>query len=219
MEYPPLVATRVLGVLAGDGTDPALLDSWARSAEVLLAADGGADRLLSRGLVPQITIGDLDSISPGSRERLTDVRLDPSQDSSDCDKLLALTAELGHRAITLIGAGGTRVDHMLAVLQSAARSGLSVRIAYERQLAHILVGPTTLELPSIAQSGLASLLPLTPCQGVDLTGVRWPLQDASLDPLGLTSLSNVALQKVRISLASGAAAFFHEYDGAPTWPH
>jgi len=212
------VSNRVLGVLAGDGTDPVLLEAWARSADLILAADGGADLLLACGIEPRITIGDLDSLSLEAQTQLPDLRRDPDQNTSDCDKLLALASSLGHRAITLIGAEGSRLDHMVATLQSAARSGLAVRVVYPKQLAYTLVGPASLALNGLTQGSILSLLPLGPCQGVDLAGVRWPLQDETLDPLGLTSLSNEVAGDPAVSLRSGAAVLFCEYDGRPAWP-
>jgi thiamine pyrophosphokinase len=212
------VSNRVLGVLAGDGTDPSFLDSWARSADLVLAADGGADLLLACGVTPSIAIGDLDSISLSARDRLPDLRLDPDQNTSDCDKLLALCSKLGHERVTLVAAEGGRVDHMLATLQSAARSGLSVRVGFRQQIAYVLAGPASLSVPDLQPGSLVSLLPLTFCKGVDFEGVRWPVRQADLDPRGLTSLSNVSVEGVRVSLVQGAAILFQAYDGKPHWP-
>ncbi len=211
------MALRVLGVLAGEGTDRGFLERWARSADVVLAADGGADLLLRSGLVPQTTVGDLDSISDSARRRLPDVRYDSDQDSSDCDKLLALVRSLGHSSVTLIAASGTRIDHMFAVLQSSAKSGLFVRIAYERQLATVLVGPSSLTVTPVPGQSPISLLPLTVCKGVHLHGVRWTLSGATLDPLGHSSLSNLSIGPVRVAIGSGAAVLFHSNQAEPEW--
>jgi thiamine pyrophosphokinase len=116
--------------------------------------------------------------------------------------------------VTLIGAEGSRIDHMLGALQSAAKSGISVHIGYRYQMARVLVGPCSGDL---AHTGLASLMPLTITQGVTLEGVEWPLVNAVLDPCGLTSLSNRALGKVEYSVDAGAAVLFWEHDGSPIW--
>lgn len=153
-------------------------------------------------------------MSPAGRSSAREVVHRPNQDQSDCDKLLGFVRELGHRRVTLIGAEGRRVDHMLGTLQSAARCGCAVTIACDAQMVRILTGPCK---GSLAHDGLVSLLPLTKCFGVTLQGVGWPLDFHSLDALGLTSLSNRALGRVEYSIEAGAAALFWDYDGGPVW--
>jgi thiamine pyrophosphokinase len=213
---------RVLGILAGDRTPLPFVRRWAESADRRLAADGGANLLLKAGFVPDVAVGDFDSITLDSRQSVPDLRHEPDQSLSDCDKLLRLAIELEYRSITLVGAEGTRVDHMLAVLQSAARASesyiakcsLAVRVAYEEQIAEVLVGPTEGQR---AISGVFSLLPLSRCRGVELRSVEWEISGSELDPLGLTSLSNRSLGRVGYSIGEGAAVLFWGYDGHPFW--
>jgi thiamine pyrophosphokinase len=204
-----------LGVLAGNYSTAELVRRWGESADRLYAADGGADLLIRAGLAPQAAIGDFDSISPAALTAVTLLQHEPDQSLSDCDKLLNYSAALGVARITLLGAEGDRIDHMIGILQSAARqSRLCVRIAYEKQLADVLVAPVS---KTWRIAGGFSLLPLSPCEGVNLTGAEWDLANARLDPLGLTSLSNRAAGPVTISIQTGAAVLFRSYDGTPVW--
>lgn len=217
--------TRVLGVLAGRDMPMDLLCKWAESADVLLAADAGADLLLEAGLKPQKVIGDLDST--GKSDQLAQMAIreglqlvhDPDQGTTDCDKLLELAVRDGHEEITLAGVEGDQLDHMLATLHSAARSPLKVRVALRSGVGWVLRDEESVTLPTAAGRRI-SLLPLTPTEGVTMRGVQWPLEKSALDPLGKTSISNrVEGNEVFVRLWEGAAFLFLEVppEEVPFW--
>jgi thiamine pyrophosphokinase len=213
----PATATRVLGVLAGLDASPEFLRAWAGGADRLIAADAGADRLLEAGLEVPVVVGDLDSLSPDAREGAGAVLQDPSQDSSDCDKLLAYAHADGVDRITLINAEGDRPDHFLATLQSAARSPLEVRLALRRGLGYVLK-PGAERRFFVPGGTRLSLLPLTRCEDVTLEGAVWPVAGEALDPLGKTSLSNRARDQGLVArIGSGAAFLFLEVGPEPAW--
>ncbi len=185
------------------------LSSWARSATVLYAADSGADRLIGLGFEP-VVVGDFDSFS--SLADASGLRLvqTPGQDTTDCDKLLALAHEDGFSVITLTCVEGDLPDHVLATLSSAAACDLRVRIAFRRGIGWIVKegAPATV---STAPGQRVSLMPITACAGVGLDGVQWPLVDASLAPAGLVSVSNRADgTAVHAEVGEGAALLFVE---------
>jgi len=207
---------RVLGVLAGADAPLEQLAEWARGAEVILAADGGADRLMACGVRPDLTVGDFDSLtSPDPGERL----YLPEQDRTDCDKLLATARERGHEEITMIGCEGDLPDHEIATLLSIAESGLSVRIVYRTGLGYVLGPGVSRELSSM-EGHRVSLLPLTSMTGVNLNGVEWPLKEANLETPGLRSVSNRATgDRVGVRIESGYGFLFIGTGGPPevTW--
>ncbi|HEY0866381.1 MAG TPA: thiamine diphosphokinase [Fimbriimonas sp.] len=210
---------RVLGVLAGEDMPLGALGRWAASAEILLAADGGADRLRAIGLVPDATIGDLDSILPESREIQRETVHDPDQDTSDCDKLLALAQRRGHRGITLASVEGDLLDHMIGTLSSAVASPLEVRFALRRGVGWILKGAAARTVGCRSGSRV-SLLPLGTAT-ISMAGVEWPLVDRELSLGGKTSLSNRATQdRIVVRQRQGASLLYVEFpeDDPPLWP-
>lgn len=210
-----LSAPRVLGVLAGEDIASETLQAWVGWADVVIAADGGADTLARCGLKANTTIGDLDSISQESRNSQLHLIHDQDQDTTDCDKLLNLAARLGHSEITLCGVEGDLLDHMVGTLQSAARAPISVRLVLRRGLAQVLRGPASVAI-QVAPGNRVSFVPIVPCGGVTFTGVHWELHDAVMDPLGLTSLSNRAdAPQVNASIETGAAFLFWETTPLP----
>ena len=172
--------------LAGGGRFSLKLLEMARVlAPRLVAADGGADRLLRFGVEPEAVIGDFDSISLGARARLAG-RLFPiaEQATTDFDKALRSIAA---PFVLGLGFSGARLDHGLAVL-----NGL---VSHPGQRCLILGGqdvtflaPRRLELRLPLGSRL-SLFPMGPVEGAS-AGLRWPLQGLKFAPAGLIGTSN-----------------------------
>jgi thiamine pyrophosphokinase len=210
---------RVLGVLAGTDMPLNQIGRWAESAEVILAADGGANALHQLGVSAHAAIGDFDSISPEARVLPETVVFNPDQDKSDCDKLLAYAVEQGYPAITLCNVEGDLLDHVLGTIHSSANAGLAVRLALRRGIGYILHANSAFTLPSFPGTRL-SLVPLQTCEGVYLEGVYWKLSGQRLAPNERLSLSNrVTEPEIRVRLDSGIAALFlfsDEY-AEPSW--
>jgi thiamine pyrophosphokinase len=193
------------------------LKRWVDSAQVVIAADAGADRLHAVNFIPSTTLGDLDSISPAASVAQTRLIQNHDQDSTDCDKLLQFALEEGYRSITLAGVEGDLLDHVVGTLQSASRAKIEVRLALRRGIGFLLAGPFHRTFATTSGARF-SVIPLEVCSGVCLRGTRWPLEGAVLDPMGLTSLSNIAEgTSVETEVASGRAFVFVETDGAPRW--
>ena len=54
----------------GDASDPEIVRHWTAQADLIIAADGGTRHALSAGVLPQVVIGDLDSLAEADREQL-----------------------------------------------------------------------------------------------------------------------------------------------------
>lgn len=206
---------RVLGILDGRDMPADLLRAWASSAELLVAADGAADRLREVGVPPHIIIGDMDgmTLDPGGVPvvRITDT------DSTDCDKLLRWVREEGHDDLTLTGIEGDLLDHMLASLSSCVAYGRNLRVALRRGVGWVFTGPIQINTTPDAR---VSLIPLTACSSVRLNGVQWPLDNAELQIGGRVSISNAATDGfVQASVAKGHAFLVSEYrrEEMPFW--
>ncbi|MCH8979745.1 MAG: thiamine diphosphokinase [Armatimonadetes bacterium] len=203
------MSERVLGVLGGMDMDDGRLSSWAESATVLYAADSGADRLISLGYRP-VVVGDFDSFS--SQAEASDLRLVrlPGQDTTDCDKLLALARQDGHDEITLTCVEGDLPDHAMATLSSAAACEVRVRIAFRRGIGWVVKKGAAATVAT-TRGQRVSLMPITDCSDVIFDGVQWPLDGAELAPAGSVSVSNQAVgPTVRAEVGDGAALLFVE---------
>jgi thiamine pyrophosphokinase len=154
-------------------------------AQTVVAADGGADRLIALGAEPHAVIGDLDSISAQARIRLgARVLHVPDQDSTDFDKAMG---HINAPFILALGFMGGRADHGLAVF-----SGL-VRAPHQTC---ILIGPkdvvflAPLELQINLRKGTRmSLFPMGAVRGHS-QGLHWPIDGIDFAPDGVIGTSN-----------------------------
>lgn len=85
--------------------------------DFVIAADGGYQILLERGVTMDLVVGDFDSI--GFRpDHPNVVDLPVEKDDTDMMAAIRLGRERGFRSFCLYGGTGGRVDHTLANLQS-----------------------------------------------------------------------------------------------------
>ena len=104
---------------AGKGPGRGQLEEVLRAAALVIAADSGFDLALRLGILPDLLVGDLDSVAASPElaafppERIR--RYPADKDETDAELGLSLFAERGIRSIVLAGGGGGRLDHLLAV--------------------------------------------------------------------------------------------------------
>jgi thiamine pyrophosphokinase len=166
-----------------------------RYAPLLVAADGGADRALALGQMPEAVIGDLDSVSAATRSTLGDrVHHIAEQDSTDFDKCLRSIAA---PFILALGCLGGRVDHELAVLSVLVRrAGRPVLLIGRDDV--IFVAPPSIDL-AMRPGDRFSLFPMAPVSGRS-DGLRWPIEGIGFAPSGRGGTSNEALGPVRLAM-------------------
>lgn len=192
----PIVDSNIGVTLAGGAPFGRALLARARGfAPRLVAADGGADRLLRLGAEPEAVIGDMDSISEQSARRLAGRLFPvPEQETTDFDKALRHVA-----APFVLGVGfqGARADHGLAVMNGLVRAaGRPVLVLGARDVT--FHAPPELRL-TLRPGTRLSLFPMAPVTGRS-EGLRWPIDGLRFAPAGTIGTSNeVAAREVRLS--------------------
>lgn len=87
----------------------------------IIAADSGCMAALRMDYTPDYVVGDFDSMDLSLvKEKIPWNRIYPSprdKDFSDTELALQMAEKLGAKAPLLIGGGGGRMDHMLAIVQ------------------------------------------------------------------------------------------------------
>lgn len=201
-------------VIVADGPfapDSAAHDRLA-AADLVIAADGGADHCLALGRPPDILIGDFDSISPETArlcaaKKITTHRLPVAKDATDLEAALDLGIARGATEILLLAALGGRWDMTIAtVLLAAAEKYRSAKISLADgdSLLRILHPPG----PHLCHGWPGQPCAVIPlggeCRGVSLRGFAYPLDQRTI-PFGSTlGVSNRLLgQAGEIDLLSG----------------
>jgi len=182
-------------------------------ADLLIAADSGARWLDACGAVPDLVIGDLDSVEPALLDRLaaagvTIERHPVEKDASDLELAVAHAVAAGADDVVLLGAlGGRRLDHELAnllLLTGQEWLGNRLRIVRGGTTVRAVNGGETIDL-SGAEGDLVTLLPLAgDAEGVRTHGLRYPLDGEVLRFGRSRGLSNVIERAPgSVSLESG----------------
>ena len=80
----------------------------------IIACDGAADILINKGYIPDVIIGDIDSLSIKSKEKYKDkiVKV-PTQSQNDLRKTINYAKEQNISDILIVGASGKREDHTI----------------------------------------------------------------------------------------------------------
>lgn len=181
-------------LVGGGPVSLTLLRQTQQSAPGLVAADGGARACLRAGLMPDAVIGDFDSLRPADRAAIPGDRLHHlgEQETTDFDKALrSIRAPL----VLALGFTGARLDHGLAVMNTLVRRPEACIVIGPRDVAFHLARPVTLAL---RPGDRISLFPMARVTGRS-TGLRWPVDDLTLAPDGLTGTSNRATGPVTLT--------------------
>ena len=102
-----------------------------KRAPYVVCCDGGANEYIERGCLPDIIIGDGDSLSETNRLKYADlIYHNPDQETNDQTKAVQYLLSKGKRKIAIVGATGKREDHTIgnvSLLIEYMRMGAEVR--------------------------------------------------------------------------------------------
>lgn len=205
-------------LLGGDFTPTPRAISQIAGTRVI-AADSGMRHAATLGIVPELWVGDFDSVPNNLSAELATVEreLFPA-DKNDTDGELAVSAAQarGATSLILVGAfGGPRADHAflhLTLAMRLAEAGARVTLTSgEQEGIPLLVGDARFDYePETVFSVIAfdDLVDLT------LEGVRWPL-DRFFIPFGSSrTISNQTTGPLTVRLGKGRAMLIaHPYPG------
>jgi thiamine pyrophosphokinase len=198
-------------IVAGGAHAPSDRSALA-DAELVIAADSGADWLAAVGSAPHRVVGDLDSANADLVRHLGDggvpiERHPVDKDASDLELSLAAAAAAGADELVVLGALGGDLDHLAAnllLLGSSLATGRRMRLVLDRTTAHMLVGPADLALAAPAGSRVTLLAVGPAAEGVTTHGLRWPLDAARLEPGSSRGLANVVTEPpASVTVADG----------------
>ncbi len=166
----------------------------------MICADGGANYAALSGRMPNLLIGDLDSILPENLRQCENTdciieRFPCEKDETDLELALSRAEEqarlVGEQNIWLYGATGKRIDHFLgnlALMLAYARKGYRIRLVDPKHEIWILQGRERIRA-SLGQE--LSLIAMSEKAIVTTEGLYYPLQHGVLYQDSPRGVSNV----------------------------
>lgn len=185
-----------------------------QEADLILCANGGANRALAIGISPDFVIGDLDSIDQDVRTTLDEIKFiyKPGQENSDLEKTLQFAVEKSITKVTIVGISGGRLDHQICNLNILEKfcDRLEIEILEECGSA-IFVRDKAIFAGVIGQQ--ISIFAFRQVSGVTTKGLKFPLNDAELEWAVSDGLSNeIVANPVEIVVKTGTLFVFR------VWP-
>ena len=195
------------------GASPQAQRVHPRPGDFLIAADGGLDHWTRWGLVPDLLVGDLDSLACAPPGDIPCVKYPKRKDDTDLALAIDEALARGYGNLILTGAWGGRPDHSVAALQllvNAAQRGARVKMLCGGFTATVIAGGGALRLEG---KGTVSVFAWGgEAGGVTIQGLEYPLAHAALSdghPLGVSNFLSGAGE---ITLERGALLVFFEED-------
>lgn len=184
--------------------------------DFILCANGGTVAVLELDLLPDLVIGDLDSLDQKERSLLAErgvpvSRYPAEKDYSDLELALMHALDNGAAEIMILGAGGGRPDQFFANL-------MLLNLPLQRKIPAVMVNEEAeirlvdRELTLNGEVGeVVSLLPVSAEATVIKTeGLQFPLRGETLSFSSTRGLSNVLKEsQAKISLGKGLLLAVH----------
>jgi thiamine pyrophosphokinase len=213
---------RTVIIANGDPPTAADVGRWLQPGDRLMAANGGAKSALALGFVPDVVVGDIDSLDAEVCEQLTQhgcrlVRHPVEKDETDLELALLRAVDEGATEIVVLGALGGRLDQLLAnvlLLTLPQLAEVSVRLADDEQEAFVVHGGTQ----AVVEGQVGDTLSLLPLQGdaygIYTQGLKWSLAGDPLFSGPARGVSNVIVSlPVCIRVETGALLVVHRFGG------
>lgn len=183
------------------------------AASHVIAADDGLAVCLDAERMPDVVIGDFDSVASDVLEQArmagaTIVRHPVEKDESDLDLALSYVRSNGGEVVRFTAAFSGRLDHTLAalgtLLSSADLLGRLEEPGLDGYALHARLRPAIRLAARPDQT--VSVFALDPETIVSIDGVRYPLANQPLPLLSSRGLSNVALGREQsVTVHAGSA--------------
>ena len=193
-------------IISGGHIDDAFALEWLERKEYdfMIAADAGMDFLCRNKIKPNVIAGDFDSAKSDSlvyfdgMNGVQIIKLNPVKDDTDTEFVIREAICRGAKEITVLGATGTRLDHVLANINLLGL-GLEEEVKIQLMDKHnrIQMIDDSLEIKKEEQFGsYVSVLPVKgDAKGVTLEGMKYPLQKAEVDCFTSLGVSNEIIEE------------------------
>lgn len=167
-----------ISIVAGGNLSEYLLFEIKRNT-IIIGVDRGALWLISHGILPDVAIGDFDSISKQEFENIKTkckkvIEYPAEKDWTDLELAINLSVKYHPSRIDIFGVFGTRIDHSLAafhLLEKLTKEKIEASIFDEHNRVSIVNAKLTIKKSQ--QYRYVSFLPLTESVTMSLEGLKY----------------------------------------------
>jgi len=209
---------RAVIFLNGAPDSPELLRRVAEGADLVLAADGGARNALDANIVPDLVLGDMDSLGDAGvremEERGVPLERHPARkDKMDGHLAVIAARERGATVLDLLCASGEMFSALFALphlLLAAEQMGLRAAVVAGWGRAFVVEAGSRAVIGAPGDG--VSVFPLAgTATGVSLEGFAYPLEYARMETGDTLGFHNELLDlKGRVSVREGVLLVIHE---------
>lgn len=160
--------------------------------DYIIAVDGGYSSLEAIGIMPDLALGDFDSLGY-TPKNVRACAFPVHKNESDMELALQRAKRRKMDEVVIYGALGGRLDHTLANLQLFAaysEKGLSVTAVGMQEQIAFLTGPGTFEIPALEEGTVSVFAMNDKCRGAFEVGLEYPLEECTLTNRTSLGLSN-----------------------------
>lgn len=176
---------RCIIIANGDINDYEWHKSQIEEADFIVCADGGTRHAVSMGIMPNVVLGDFDSISSEVRSLLSETQCQfyehpEEKDMTDTELALKYCLEMEPAEIIFMGSLGTRFDHSLANIFLLTDVSSQIRIKIINEQNEIMLLKEKLYLQG-SPGDIVSIIPLSKeLIGVSTRGLKYILRQETL---------------------------------------
>ncbi len=186
------------------------------SADLIIAADSGANTITSLGIYPQIVVGDFDSLNPKikkilQRKESKFISFSIVKDETDTELAIDYAIQHGATSITLLGGlQGDRFDHVIGNIFLLSQIKIPIVGLNSNQKIWIEKGPKKVIIDG-NKYDLLSLIPLkSAVTNITTDGLYYSLKNENLEFGRPRGVSNVLTSKKAIvKFKKGLLLFIH----------
>ena len=196
-------------VAASPDTDSVFIKSHITDDDYVICADGGADKLIPIGIIPDLIIGDFDSSREHNYFRDTEViTLPVMKNETDTWSCMKAAVAKGYKDILFLGATGGRIDHTLANLSILIYlKGIGAKGRIVDKFSDVILLKDGENKLIGAKGKTVSVMPFASGEvTLSYKGMLYPLEHQTVSAEFPYSISNFAVDdEVTVTLHSGEA--------------
>ncbi|HRE41630.1 MAG TPA: thiamine diphosphokinase [Ignavibacteria bacterium] len=181
----------------------------------IISADGATDYLYKHSIIPDVIIGDMDSISPKTYRYFKSINTNilklTEQETTDYEKALNFAKKSGFKNIFVCGAVSNRIDHTFNNFSVTKRFHPEMNIKLINDEFEIFYFDKSITF-KYKKNEIVSFLGIPIATGVKTEGLKYPLKNESLE-FGVRegtlneSVSNI----IKISYKKGSMLLFKKH--------